>query len=101
MKKVIVFFVVTFFAVGSLYASTTTDVTAKVTKSATEAAEKVTEAKEGGTVLFASKNGKKYHLEACTAGVKAIKEENLIKFSSKEEAEKQGYGPCKKCIAVE
>lgn len=44
----------------------------------------------------ASKNGKAYHLPNCP-GAKRIKEENLIKFQTKKEAEEAGYKPALNC----
>ena len=47
-------------------------------------------------LLVASKNGTKYYFPWCGAVTK-IKEENKIWFSSREEAEKNGYSPAKNC----
>lgn len=47
-------------------------------------------------IYIASKKGEYYHLPSCPGG-KAIKPENKIGFSSKEEAEKAGYKPAKNC----
>lgn len=47
-------------------------------------------------LYIASKKGEYYHLPSCPGG-KAIKPENKIGFSSKEEAEKAGYKPAKNC----
>lgn len=44
-----------------------------------------------------SKNSNKYHLPACRYA-KTIKPENLVCFSSKEEAEKKGYQADTNCI---
>lgn len=43
-------------------------------------------------LFVASKNSKKYHVPSCT-WAKRIKPENIICFSSKEEATKAGYQP--------
>lgn len=47
----------------------------------------------------ASKNGTKYHLPWC-GGASQIKEENKIWFSTKEEAEAQGYAPASNCKGI-
>lgn len=47
-------------------------------------------------MLVGSKNGTKYHFPWCS-GAQAMKEENKIWFSSKEEAEKAGYTPAANC----
>lgn len=47
--------------------------------------------------FVASKNSNKYHLPTCQFAQK-IKPENKICFSSKEEAERQGYQGAKCCI---
>jgi len=53
--------------------------------------------KKQNEILFvASKKGKVYHFPWCP-GAKAIKEDNKIYFSSREEAEKAGYRPAKNC----
>lgn len=44
----------------------------------------------------ASKNSKTYHVSSCSHA-KKIKAENLISFSDKEKAVKEGYQPCKIC----
>jgi hypothetical protein len=54
-------------------------------------------ASEGAYV--ASKNGTKYHLPWC-GGAQSIKEENKVWFSSKEEAEAQGYSPAANCKGI-
>lgn len=46
--------------------------------------------------LIASKNSDKYHTQDCKIAAK-IKEENIIKFKSAEEAAQAGYIPCKRC----
>lgn len=46
--------------------------------------------------VVASKSGSKYHFPWCS-GAKSIKPENLITFSSIEEARKAGYEPAKNC----
>lgn len=48
-------------------------------------------------VLVGSKNSDKYHLPTCS-NAKRIKPENIVCFSSKEEAESKGYQPAKDCI---
>ena len=48
-------------------------------------------------VFMGSKNSNKYHLPTCRYA-KAIKAENLVCFTSKEDAEKQGYQPDASCI---
>ncbi len=50
--------------------------------------------------FVASKNGAKYHYPWCP-GAQQIKEENKIRFSSKEEAEKAGYTPASNCKGLE
>lgn len=44
-----------------------------------------------------SKNSDKYHLPDCS-NAKRIKPENIVCFSSKEDAESKGYQPAKDCI---
>jgi len=51
---------------------------------------------ETGCMYVGSENSDKYHLPDCAYAGK-IKAENLICFSSKEEAEQQGYVPCGTC----
>lgn len=46
--------------------------------------------------FVASVNGKNYYPKDC-ASVKRIKEENMVWFSSAEEAEADGYMPAKNC----
>ena len=46
--------------------------------------------------LVGSRNGSKYHFPWCS-GAQRISEENKIRFSSKEEAEKAGYTPAANC----
>jgi hypothetical protein len=46
-----------------------------------------------------SKSGTKYHLLTC-AGAKTIKETNKIYFSSKEDAQKNGYSPAQNCKGI-
>ncbi|MFB3765719.1 MAG: Ada metal-binding domain-containing protein [Methanotrichaceae archaeon] len=46
--------------------------------------------------LVGSKTSKKYHLPDCSYAIK-IKQENKIYFANAEEAQKQGYQPCKAC----
>lgn len=50
--------------------------------------------------VVASKSGSKYHFPWCS-GAKSIKPENLITFSSIEEARKAGYEPAKNCKGLE
>ncbi|HQJ79075.1 MAG TPA: Ada metal-binding domain-containing protein, partial [Methanothrix sp.] len=47
-------------------------------------------------ILVASKSSKKYHRPDCRFAQK-IKPENLISFSSFEDARREGYLPCKVC----
>jgi Metal binding domain of Ada len=51
-------------------------------------------------VVVASKSGSKYHLPTC-AGAKTIKPENLISFTSREEAEAAGYAPAANCPGLQ
>jgi len=51
---------------------------------------------EGGSRLVGSKTSKKYHRPDCRYALK-IKPENRIYFAGIEEAQKQGYIPCKTC----
>ncbi len=46
-----------------------------------------------------SKSGTKYHLLTCP-GAKTIKEANKIYFSSKEDAQKNGYSPAGNCKGI-
>lgn len=46
--------------------------------------------------FLASINGKAYYPKDCTAA-KKIKEENIIWFTTKQEAEAQGYKPAQNC----
>ena len=46
--------------------------------------------------VVASKQGSKYHLPWCP-GAKAIKDENKVYFSTREEAEARGYTPAANC----
>jgi len=46
--------------------------------------------------FWASKVSNKYHYPSCEWAQK-IKPENLVKFSSPEQAQKDGYIPCKVC----
>lgn len=63
----------------------------------TSGIQKVESRNLGANILYiASKKGEYYHLPLCPGG-KAIKPENKIGFSSKEEAEKAGYKPAKNC----
>jgi len=54
---------------------------------------------ESKKVYVGSKNGTKYHLPWCS-GAKNIKEENKVWFSSKEEAESQGYTTASNCKGI-
>ena len=49
--------------------------------------------------VVASKNGAKYYLESCGA-VGRIKPENLIRFISRQEAEKKGYAAAQNCVEL-
>jgi len=51
---------------------------------------------EGGSRLVGSKTSKKYHRPDCRYALK-IKPENRIYFAGIEDAQKQGYIPCKTC----
>ena len=68
----------------------------KVEKPASQAVVASAPALSAGGQYVASKNGTKYYLPWC-GGVKNIKEENKVWFSSKEEAEAKGYGPAANC----
>ena len=46
-----------------------------------------------------SKKGTKYHLLTCP-GAKQMSEENKVYFSSKEDAQKQGYTPASNCKGI-
>jgi len=46
--------------------------------------------------LIASKNSDKYHNQDCKLALK-IKQENMIRFKTAEEAAQAGLVPCKKC----
>jgi hypothetical protein len=50
--------------------------------------------------VVASKSGTKYHLPTCS-GAKNIKPENIITFSSREEAEAAGYTPAANCKGLQ
>ncbi len=66
-----------------------------VTQKNSEVQTNPTENTEKKTVQYiGNKNTKKYHRLDCSS---LPKEENQIGFSSKEEAENQGYEPCSKC----
>ncbi len=49
-----------------------------------------------GQAVVASKSGSKYHLPWCS-GAQRIKPENLITFTSRDEAERAGYTPAANC----
>lgn len=49
---------------------------------------------EQGVTYIGNKNSKKYHSQACTS---LPKEQNRVYFSSKAEAENNGYSPCGLC----
>lgn len=68
---------------------------ASVTKSL-EKDEGSDEVTSDSTYYVASKNGEAYHLPFCS-GAKRISDTNLIKFSTKEEAEAAGYRPAANC----
>lgn len=51
------------------------------------------------SAYVASKNGTAYYLSTCS-GAKRIKLENLITFSTKEEAEAAGYKPAGNCSGL-
>lgn len=46
-----------------------------------------------------SKNGSKFHLLTCP-GAKQISDENKVYFSSKQDAQKQGYTPASNCKGI-
>ncbi len=50
--------------------------------------------------VVASRSGTKYHLLNCV-GAKQIKPENLVTFSTREEAEKAGYTPAINCPGLQ
>lgn len=54
------------------------------------------ETPESNQKVFASKKGKKYYFSSCS-GVSAIKKENIISFSSPQEAIKSGYSKSSTC----
>lgn len=54
------------------------------------------ETPESNQKVFASKKGKKYYFLSCS-GISAIKKENLISFSSPEEATRSGYSKSSTC----
>lgn len=58
------------------------------------------ELNKSAIAVVASKSGTKYHLPEC-AGAKQIKPENLITFSSQDEAEKAGYTPAANCPGLQ
>ena len=60
-----------------------------------EPAKKTIQKKEAG--FIASSQSKTYHVASCSYA-KNIKAENLVKFSTKAEAAKAGYQPCKACV---
>ncbi len=62
--------------------------------------ESVTGAAEVDGEVVASKSGTKYHLPTCS-GAKTIKPENLITFTSREEAEASGYTPAANCKGLQ
>lgn len=49
--------------------------------------------------VMASKNGEAYHLPWCS-GAKRISPENIIWFSSPEDAKESGYRPAKNCKGI-
>lgn len=55
---------------------------------------------EASGFLVGSKNSTKYHFPWCS-GAKRIKQENLISFSSYEEARAAGYTPAGNCEGLE
>lgn len=50
--------------------------------------------------VVASRNGTKYHFPWCS-GAKRIAKQNLITFSSTDEAQKAGYTPASNCKGLE
>ena len=55
---------------------------------------------QGGGGVVASKNGTKYHFPWCS-GAQRIAEQNLITFTSIEDARKAGYTPAANCKGLE
>ena len=51
-----------------------------------------------GKAYVASKGGDKYHLASCTAAQR-IETANLVVYSTKKDAEKEGYKPCQICLS--
>ncbi len=52
--------------------------------------------RQGEKLFVASKSGTKYHYPWCS-GAQRIKNENKLWFSTREEAEKEGYSPASNC----
>lgn len=73
-----------------------TSAVAPVPLMATSSSEQKAVAGSVDGMVVASKSGSKYHLPTC-AGAKTIKQENLISFASREEAEAAGYAPAANC----
>ena len=51
---------------------------------------------QSSVTYVGSKNSDKYHLQSCRSA-KKIASHNLVKFKSIQEAEANGYIPCKVC----
>ena len=62
----------------------------------TDKPEKAKESEQRQTVYYASKTSRVYHRLTCEY-VDKIKKENLVSFTSKDEAEKAGKRGCLKC----
>lgn len=75
--------------------STTTTTKASATTTTISSGETTTTQTSGGPFV-GSKNSNVYHYPSC-GSAKSIKPENLVTFSSVEEAKNAGYRPCKKC----
>ena len=55
-----------------------------------------TQENEMGTLFYANKSTKKFHLSSCSYADK-IKSENLVKTDNRSELISNGYEACKKC----
>ncbi|MEX0909713.1 MAG: Ada metal-binding domain-containing protein [Candidatus Paceibacterota bacterium] len=62
--------------------------------------EKTSDSADGSPFLVGSKNSDKYHFPWCS-GAKRIKAENLVLFSSYEEAREAGYTPAGNCDGLQ
>ena len=75
--------------------STTTTTKAPATTTTISSGETTTTQASSGSFV-GSKKSDVYHYPSC-GSAKSIKPENLVTFSSVEEAKNAGYRPCKKC----